>query len=59
MNKVCPECSSEIKCECVIGADESVSGNTERLYSCDHCGSAWITTEENGQESCPKRYFFG
>jgi hypothetical protein len=59
MDKVCPECGFPIMCECVIGSDESLSGLTERLYSCRKCGSAWSTQENNGEESVPQRYFFG
>lgn len=55
----CPECGNTIQCECVIGADESCSGLTERLYSCDKCGSAWSTQESDGEETEPQRYFFG
>jgi len=55
----CPECDNEIQCECVIGADESGSGLTERLYSCNRCGSAWSTQEVDGVEQPPQRYFFG
>lgn len=58
-SKVCPECGFSIMCECVIGADESLSGLTERLYSCRECGSAWSTQENDGVESVPQRYFFG
>ena len=58
-DKVCPECGFPIMCECVIGSNESLSGLTERLYSCRECGSAWSTQENNGEESVPQRYFFG
>lgn len=54
-NIACPECDTEIECMCVVGADESLSGKTERLYNCSECGSAWSITE--GEEI--KRYFFG
>lgn len=58
-DKVCPECGFPIMCQCVIGADESLSGLIERLYSCRKCGSAWSTQENDGEESAPQRYFFG
>lgn len=51
----CPECGVKLECMCVIGADESLSGKTERLYHCYGCGSAWGITE--GEEI--QRYFFG
>lgn len=51
----CPECGAGLECMCVIGADESLSGKTERLYNCYGCGSAWSVTE--GEEV--QRYFFG
>lgn len=51
----CPECGAELECMCVIGADESLSGKTERLYNCYGCGSAWSVTE--GEEI--QHYFFG
>lgn len=55
----CPECGSAMQCECVIGADVSGSGLTERLYSCDKCGSAWSTQEIDEEEMPPQRYFLG
>lgn len=58
-DKVCPECGDKIVCACVVSSDESLSGLTERLYSCRKCGSAWYTEEENEEESLPQRYFFG
>ena len=60
MHHECPECGSTIKCMCVIDADESFSGNTERLYLCNNCLSSWqIDTDQDGNESPTKRYFFG
>lgn len=59
IDKVCPECGFPIMCECVISADESLSGLTERLYSCRKCGSAWFTQGDEENESNPQRYFFG
>ena len=55
----CPECGNAMQCECVIGADASGSGLTERLYSCGKCGSAWSTQEIDGVETPPQRYFLG
>ena len=56
----CPECGHELKCMCVVGSDESLSGNTERLYLCDGCLSTWqIDTDKDGNESPIRRYFFG
>lgn len=55
----CPECGHVIECMCVIGADESVSGMTERLYLCRKCLSSWqIDTDQDGNESPTRRYFF-
>lgn len=56
----CPECSAPIDCECVVGADISVSGKEERLYSCKKCGSAWcVTNDEESNGYSIERYFFG
>ena len=55
----CPECRNQVQRECVIGADESATGLVERLYSCDECGSAWLTQEVDGKETDPQRYLFG
>lgn len=45
---------------CVLGADESVSGLTERLHHCENCDSDWesITNEKTGEVKV-ERYFFG
>lgn len=60
MEHICPECGHVIECMCVIGADESVSGMTERLYLCRKCLSSWqIDTDQDGNESPTRRYFFG
>lgn len=59
LGKTCQECGSPIKCECVLGADESASRLIERLYSCNKCGSSWYTQEVDGKETIPKRYYFG
>ena len=58
---ICPECSEDLECMCVIGADESHSGKTERLYLCRHCLSTWQTMSEvDSDHHCEiKRYFFG
>lgn len=60
MNPTCPECGTELECMCVIGADESFSGKTERLWLCHGCLSSWETetNEEDGSYEI-KRYFFG
>lgn len=54
----CPECNNKIKCESIISPFESYSGYCERLYSCEKCGSAWITKEVDGKETEPERYYF-
>ena len=59
MNYNCQECNHELKCMVVIGADQSYSGKTERLYLCEQCLSTWsVTTDENGYCEI-RRYFFG
>ena len=52
----CPECNHEIECMVVYGSDETLSGQTERLYLCNHCLSTW---ERIGESEDLKRYFFG
>ena len=58
--KSCPECGATLECMCVIGADESLSGKTERLYLCSSCLSSWETIEQEDDSSFEiRRYFFG
>ena len=59
MNPKCPECGTELECMCVIGADEALSGKTERLYLCNGCLSSWQTTEQEDGNFDIQRYFFG
>lgn len=44
----CPECNGAITCLCVVGADQSVSGKTERLYQCEKCKRYWCSAD-NGR----------
>lgn len=56
----CPNCGSETKVMVVTGADESVSGLTERLHHCEHCDSDWESTTDDATGAVKvKRYFFG
>lgn len=57
----CPECGGVLECKCVIGADESGTGKTERLYLCNGCLSSWSqsTDESSGVTAPIERYFFG
>ena len=56
----CPECSDVLECKCVIGADQSGTGKTERLYVCHGCLSSWSrATDNNGVVEPIERYFFG
>ena len=52
----CPECNHEIECMVTYGPDKTLSGQTERLYLCNHCLSTW---EQIGESEDLKRYFFG
>lgn len=59
MHNTCPECNHELECMVVYGADETLSGKTERLYLCNHCLSTWqVTTDKDGHSEI-SRYFFG
>ena len=56
----CPECGGELITMCVIGADQSSSGFTERWKNCDCCTSDWETYyDENTNEEVIKRHFWG
>lgn len=56
----CPECGGVLECKCVIGADQSGTGKTERLYVCHGCLSSWSrATDNNGVVEPIERYFFG
>ena len=62
MEFFCPECGvgAPLECMVVIGADESYSGKTERLWLCRKCLSTWETeTDDEGLTTDPRRYFFG
>lgn len=48
----CPECGAKLKWRVTVGADETVSGLTESLYSCEECGYDW-------QVSFKNYWFFG
>lgn len=52
----CPECGSTLKCVQALGSGESGSGSAERIYSCNHCGSAWVMAGSNYQL---ERFFIG
>ena len=52
----CPECNYELECMVALGADETMSGKTERLYLCKNCLSTW---ERIGEAKDLTRYFFG
>lgn len=60
MKLICPNCGKKTKVMCVMGADESVSGLTERLHHCENCDSDWesIMNDETGEVKV-ERYFFG
>ncbi len=57
----CPECGDVLECMCVVGADESGTGKTERLYVCHGCLASWSqsTNEDDGTTDTIERYFFG
>ena len=56
----CPECNHELECHVVIGADQTMSGKTERLFLCPNCLSAWqVIGELCGGTFEIRRYFFG
>lgn len=57
----CPECGDVLECKCVIGADQSGTDKTERLYLCNGCLSSWsqFTDESSGVTAPIERYFFG
>ena len=37
-DEICPECGNRMECACAVGAYETSSGLTERLYICYKCG---------------------
>ena len=39
----CPNCGHELRVMCVIGADRSNSGYTERWCHCEECCQDWET----------------
>lgn len=39
----CPNCGHTLKWMCAVGSDESSSGRTEELWSCEKCGCDWET----------------
>lgn len=54
----CQNCGQPLQCVCSISADMSVSGKTERLYSCRQCGTAWSATQNEATGSTEvSRYF--
>lgn len=58
----CRECGSPLKIQCTVGADQSVSGYTERICSCRNreCLKDWeIITDENNNLIEIKRYYIG
>lgn len=56
----CPECNAELKCMVVLGADQTLSGQTERLFLCEHCLSSWEVVGELYTDNLKiRRYFFG
>lgn len=59
MKHLCEECGTELECMCVIDADESLSGKTERLYLCRECLSTWEIIENEDGSFSVRRYFFG
>ena len=48
----CPECGAKLKWMVTVGADESNTGLTEELYTCEECGCDW-------QISSKDVWFFG
>lgn len=59
MRQFCQECGAEMRCMVAFGADETLSGLTERLYLCDDCLSTWQVTELKDGGFEIERYFFG
>ena len=56
----CPECGGKLTTMCVIGADQSNSGFTERWKNCDNCTSDWETYYDEGTgKEVIKRHFWG
>lgn len=58
----CRECGSPLKVQCVIGADKSSSGYTERLCSClnEQCLVDWsVITDKDNKLIDIQRYFIG
>ena len=61
MRFFCPECGvkAPLECQCVISSDQSLSGQTERLWRCKKCLSTWETqTDTEGRTTDLRRYFF-
>lgn len=54
---LCSECRNELVCKHIIEVNKD--GLVERLYGCDKCGAAWVTYEFDGEETEPRRFFFG
>lgn len=56
----CPECGGKLTTMCVIGADQSNSGFTERWKNCEQCTSDWETYyDESTKTEVIKRHFWG
>ena len=56
----CPNCGNELVTMCVVVADQSNSGFTERWKNCDQCTYDWETYyDENTGEEVIKPHFWG
>lgn len=58
----CPDCGGPLETECVIGADKTLSGYTERICSCKnkYCLAYWdIAVDEEENQIDINRYFCG
>lgn len=61
-NFICRDCGSPLKIQCTVGADQSMSGYTERICSCRNreCLKDWeVITDENNNLIEIKRYYIG
>jgi RNase P subunit RPR2 len=59
---ICKDCGSPLKVQCTVGADQSMSGYTERICSCCNreCLKDWeVITDENNNLIEIKRYYIG
>lgn len=57
----CQECGALLEWMVRFGADQTVSGRSETLFNCPHCGSSWnaIYDEEGGKIEKLERHYFG